>query len=84
MVATFLCVKYKWAIWFTIIIYFIFIIHNQGRQHKVQKKRPVATGWLQTINVIMFLSLEEKWEILLFFPIIFINNHGKQDKMQKI
>ena len=44
-----------------IVIYFYFIFDdNHGRYHKIPNKRPVATGWLQTICVIMFFMCRRK------------------------
>ena len=43
-------------------------------------KRPVATGWLQTVCVIIFLCVKEKYAISFFLT--FINSQGKQRKVQ--
>ena len=45
---------------FIIILFhktFFNFINNQGKQHKMLKKRPVATGWLQTICAIRSVRL---------------------------
>ena len=39
------------------LLFYLFFTNNQGKQHKMLKKRPVATGWLQTICVFLHKNI---------------------------
>ena len=81
----------------SVLCYFLIFINNQGKQHKIQRKRRFATVWLRTACAIIFFCAKEKL-VILFYAIfiyfifsyfnfsvffIFINNQGKQRKMLK-
>ena len=51
---------------------FFFIINSQGKQHKMLRKRAVATGWLQTICTINLKCVKEKRAILFFIFVLII------------
>ena len=48
----------------------IFLINDQGKQHRMLKKRPVAMEWLQAICVINFSMCKRKVQFFLHKNII--------------
>ena len=72
------------------LIVSFFIISKQGEQHKMQLKRSVASGWLQTVCVIKFSMCKRKVSNFISYYLfylciqknyfIFINSQDEQDK----
>ena len=46
--------------------YFIFFINNHGKQHKMLKKRPIATGLLQTV-IRFFICKRKVSKFILYY-----------------